>query len=69
MAILNVTTEPNRYHDERWTVDHPEDLELVRALFEALPAGFSMADAVAWLDANPAMRERNARYSDDYPWR
>jgi spore coat polysaccharide biosynthesis protein SpsF len=69
VAILNVTTEPNRYHDERWTVDQPEDLELVRALLEALPAGFSTADALAWLDAHPAMRELNAHHGDDYPWR
>ncbi len=39
----------------RWTVDHPEDLELVRAVFEALYASdpaFGTAKVLAFLDGN-----------------
>lgn len=47
----------------RWTVDHPEDLEVVRAVFAALyprdPA-FTTADVVAFLEAHPEVEAINA---------
>ena len=49
---------------ERWTVDVPEDFELVRRILEELyPARprFRMRDVVALLDANPAWRAINQR--------
>jgi spore coat polysaccharide biosynthesis protein SpsF len=52
----------NDMSSERWTVDVPEDLELVRRVIEALyPARprFRMRDVVALLDANPAWRHLN----------
>jgi spore coat polysaccharide biosynthesis protein SpsF len=49
----------------RWTVDEPEDLELVTRIFEALypqnPA-FSTADILSLLDREPALAQLNAHH-------
>ncbi len=48
---------------ERWTVDTPEDFELIRRILEALyPVNpqFHQADVLALLDANPDWRALNA---------
>ncbi|WP_249225615.1 glycosyltransferase family protein [Tardiphaga alba] len=51
------------YHvDERWTLDYPEDLSFMQAVFSEMPKmtrGY-MADILAILDANPALRAINA---------
>ena len=47
---------------ERWTVDAPEDLELVRRILESLyptRPRFRQEDVMALLDANPAWRAIN----------
>ena len=48
---------------ERWTVDHPEDLELIRRIYEALypndPA-FGWRSVLGLLQANPDWRSINA---------
>lgn len=47
----------------RWTVDTPEDFELVRRIVEALhPRNphFGLNDIIALLDSNPALMEINA---------
>lgn len=45
---------------ERWTVDHPEDLELVRRLVTRLGgAGFGWRDVLAVLDQDPELRALN----------
>jgi spore coat polysaccharide biosynthesis protein SpsF len=52
--------------DERWTIDYPADLQLVRALYERLdndgerPFGFR--DVLAVLDREPELRALNAAY-------
>ena len=50
----------------RLVVDYAEDYDVVRAVFEALWTSsikpFSIFDAVVWLDENPRVRERNAKY-------
>jgi len=49
--------------DYRLSVDTPEDLALVTAVFEALypvNSDFSLADVIAFLDANPQVRALNA---------
>ncbi|RME63689.1 MAG: spore coat protein [Alphaproteobacteria bacterium] len=49
----------------RWTVDEPDDLELVRRIYQALyPAkpDFGSDDILAWLDANPAWARHNMRH-------
>jgi spore coat polysaccharide biosynthesis protein SpsF (cytidylyltransferase family) len=46
---------------ERWTVDHPADLELVRAIVARLPSPTaSYREILAVLDADPALRRINA---------
>ncbi len=58
-----VLEAPNDLGDERWTIDYPEDLELVRAIYDRLhhkgPA-FGFAEVIALLDANPGLRTLNA---------
>lgn len=45
---------PDLYRpDWRWTVDTPDDLQLVRSVVAELGHGFSAAEAVVWLDAHP----------------
>jgi len=53
---LRNVTSPVDHSQHRWTVDTPEDYELVRRLFEALVnthPGFTQADILAVLDAHP----------------
>ena len=58
------TSDVNRSH-LRWTVDEPEDLELVTRIFEALyptnPA-FSTADVLALLERQPELARLNAHH-------
>jgi spore coat polysaccharide biosynthesis protein SpsF len=59
--IASVEMSPNR-SEHRWTVDTPEDFELVSLILEALyPSNpdFRMADVVALLDTHPEWRELN----------
>jgi spore coat polysaccharide biosynthesis protein SpsF len=67
VRMRNVERTPSQHH-ERWTLDHPEDLEVVTAILEALRPGFSIDDAIAFLDSRPELRELNAQYRDDYAW-
>ena len=49
--------------DERWTVDTPEDFELIRCILEALyPVNpqFHQTDVLALLDVHPDWRALNA---------
>jgi spore coat polysaccharide biosynthesis protein SpsF len=53
---------PEDLGEERWTVDHPGDLEFVRAVFERLSAepGFGVAEVLELLAREPSLRELNA---------
>jgi spore coat polysaccharide biosynthesis protein SpsF (cytidylyltransferase family) len=46
--------------NERWTVDHPADLELVRAIVARLGRECTSEDILALLDAEPELRAINA---------
>ena len=49
----------------RWTVDEPEDFELIRQIYEALYPGtpaFTTADILALLAARPELLELNRKY-------
>lgn len=48
----------------RWTLDHPEDYEFARAVYERLWDGqvFCMRDVLALLDREPALARINERY-------
>lgn len=59
--IRNVTREPSLHH-ERWTLDTPEDWELVSAVFEGLEPGFGTADVIAFLDHHPHLRTAPGAY-------
>lgn len=49
---------------ERWTLDHPEDLRFLRALFAHFPNGQALAhgDVLAVLDQHPELRTINAHH-------
>jgi spore coat polysaccharide biosynthesis protein SpsF len=65
-VLRNVAWETGRDLSltHRVVVDYPEDYQVIRAVFDALagPAGalFGVAEVVAFLDANPAVRLLNA---------
>ena len=52
--------------EERWTVDYPADLELVRALYDRLSVSgarpFGFREALAALDREPELRRLNAAH-------
>jgi spore coat polysaccharide biosynthesis protein SpsF len=52
--------------DERWTIDYPADLELVKALYERLDDGvdtpFGFRDVLAVLEREPELRALNAAH-------
>jgi len=47
---------------ERWTVDHPADLELVRTVYERLSEPFGWREVLALLEREPALRGLNAAH-------
>jgi len=57
--LLSVTGEKD-YSQHRWTVDTPEDLQLVRAIYERLGReDFLWRDALALFDEEPELAELN----------
>jgi spore coat polysaccharide biosynthesis protein SpsF len=56
----------NASRTHRVVVDYAEDYEVVRDVYDALASGsrrvFSVADIVAYLDAHPAVRAKNAMH-------
>jgi spore coat polysaccharide biosynthesis protein SpsF len=48
------------YSEYRLTVDEPDDLKLMRAMFELLPQDFRLKDVVELLKANPELALINA---------
>jgi spore coat polysaccharide biosynthesis protein SpsF len=64
--MLNVAAERD-LHALRWTVDYPEDLDFVDQVLGRLGATnprFGMAELVALLEHEPALREVNRRHED-----
>lgn len=56
------------FGDERWTVDEPEDFEVVSKVYEHFYDGnavvpFSYKDVLAFLDSHPEIKQINARFS------
>ena len=60
-STLILDAEKN-YSDRRWTVDTPEDLEFIRALFNKLNCciNFSWREVLITLKENPELEEINA---------
>src|SRR5262249_1417313 len=50
---------------ERWTIDYPEDYQLIKTVYDHLYSEssiFSIADVLDLLDRQPAIRDLNRRY-------
>ncbi len=47
---------------ERWTIDHPADLELVRAVYERLSEPFGWREVLSVLERDPQLRRLNAAH-------
>jgi spore coat polysaccharide biosynthesis protein SpsF len=65
MRVRNVAQAENLFLSQRWTVDYPEDADLVAAVFEGLyepGVPFGMYDVLAFLTAHPEIRALNAKY-------
>lgn len=65
LRVHNVVDPQNRFRDHRWTLDYPEDYELIRRIFEGLHREgehFGMVDVLAFLDRNPDLPSLNAKY-------
>ena len=63
--IGNVENDEDLSTTERWTVDYPEDLTLVRIVLEHLYRDgevFHMDDVIGFLDENSGLRNINSRY-------
>jgi spore coat polysaccharide biosynthesis protein SpsF len=63
VALLNY---PVNHGSQRWTVDTPEDLELVRQLYARLAgrADFTWLDVLALIECEPALARINARVAE-----
>ena len=58
---LGNVTSPNNDSDLRWTVDRPQDLEFVRAIYQMLrERPFGMDDVLALLRQDPQLQELNS---------
>ena len=58
---LGNVKDGNDFSALRWTVDEPEDLEFVRAVYAHLGSKpFGMADVVALLQTHPALSKINS---------
>jgi spore coat polysaccharide biosynthesis protein SpsF len=62
--LLNVKHDKDLSH-LRWTVDEPEDLELVREIYKHLgpEPNFGMEQILALLEEHPELNEINARFT------
>lgn len=81
-VTLYFTENPDKFHIEhfrqsvdmshlRWTVDHREDFELVREIYEALypiRADFSTADILALIGRHPELAGRNTMHIRNAGW-
>jgi spore coat polysaccharide biosynthesis protein SpsF len=62
-----------RSQNKKWTrpeirlsVDYPEDLELVKRIYEKLPSHFSLTNIIALLDKNPKWQGINESVKEKY---
>jgi spore coat polysaccharide biosynthesis protein SpsF len=65
MRVYNVVDPENRFRRHRWTLDYPEDYELIRRIFEALHRDgeyFGTRDVLAFLEKNPQLSSLNVKY-------
>ena len=63
--VLNHEDPSRGFRRHRWTLDYPEDFELIRRILEALHQEgrlFTRHDVLAFLAANPELPSLNSRY-------
>ena len=63
--VLNHEDPANEFRRHRWTLDYPEDFELIRKILDALHCEgrlFTRHDILAFLAAHPELPRLNARY-------
>ncbi len=61
----NYYNKINLFKEHRWTLDYPEDFELIAAVLEALYSQnhrFTMQDVLAFLESRPDIRELNRQH-------
>ena len=62
-AIRHLTSQAGDLSELRWTLDHPEDFEMITRIYDALYQGnrcFGAADVLAFLRAHPEVSAINA---------
>jgi spore coat polysaccharide biosynthesis protein SpsF len=65
MRVHNFVDPENRFRRHRWTLDYPEDYELIRRIIEALHRDgerFGTCEILAFLEKNPELSSLNAKY-------
>jgi spore coat polysaccharide biosynthesis protein SpsF len=65
LRVHNVVDPENHFRRHRWTLDYPDDYELIRRIFEGLHREgehFGMRDILAFLEKNPQLSGLNAKY-------
>ena len=63
--VFNYEDPERNFRRHRWTLDYPEDFELIRRIFEALHRDgrlFTRHEILAYLDRHPDLPALNARY-------
>lgn len=62
--LQNYECKLGNLKDERWTLDEPEDLEVIRAVYKhfAPRTDFSMEEIYCFLKEHPEIRESNQKY-------
>lgn len=63
--VHNVANKTNLSMKYRWTVDWPEDLDMVREIYKAMGEEIWRTQAIIdWLEANPKVRKMNEKRID-----
>ncbi len=64
--LVRLTCDTGDFADMRWTLDYPEDLAMIRRVYDALYSDtkpFGMRDVLAYLESHPEVAALNARLS------
>jgi spore coat polysaccharide biosynthesis protein SpsF len=65
MRVYNFEHPDRLFNQYRWTLDYPEDYELIRRIFEALhheQGFFNMQQILDFLAQNPELPQINSKY-------
>lgn len=64
--LVYLACQQGDFADVRWTLDYPEDLAMIRRIYEALYSEskpFAMQEVLSFLDSHPEVARLNARLS------